>query len=129
MRKILAILLAVMIIGSAAGLLSAAPVYYGEPMQSVKTYTVALTAGKTLSSSVTTQNRVLGFTFSDSAAGAGAVMDNVDAATAGDSTVFGEVYVASGTAETVMFPFPRKITSGLVVMSTNATGTITVYYL
>ena len=102
------------------------------PDARVLTYCVGYTSTATLSSTVTTRNTVLGFTYTDSAAGTGTIWDLAAAASAGSSSstyVMGEISVAAGSTQTVLFPLPRKLSNGLVVKCSTSTGSLIVYYM
>lgn len=98
------------------------------------TYVLTKTTAATLASAVTTNNRVIGYTFADGAAGEVALFDcsvAIGASTLNvpsTSNVFSEVMVIAGGQTTVMFPLPRNISNGLVVKMSTDTGAVTVYY-
>lgn len=84
-----------------------------------------------LSTSVTSKNRIFGFSCSDSAAGSCGIYDAASVAVvlADHGTyLIGDIYVAAGTVGTMMFPMPRDIVNGLVTSLQLATGAMTVYY-
>ena len=87
-----------------------------------------------LSTTITTNNRVLGFTYSDSGAG-GAYLADYNSEAVDSTTLaaikaarFGEAYVAAGETVTIMFPMPKSLSSGLVVGINTTTGAVMVYY-
>lgn len=133
MKKLLAIILAVgMLLFLTAKSVQADASYVREPGYTVKIQSVAPAGpGATahqLSSVITAGNRVLGFTYTDSAAGTIGIWDAATTATAGATNRIGEVSVAAGGTGTCIFPFPKQITLGLVYSSTTATGNVTIYY-
>ena len=94
----------------------------------VSTWAVANDAGE-LSTTITTNNRIFGYTYTDSSAGEVGLYDaSTLAATITVSEMISEVDCAAGTAVTVMFPLPRNLSNGLVVRQKNTTGCATVYY-
>ena len=133
MKKFISLFLVVMFVLSIATMGFADVIYTRGPDSRVSTYTLAsTTAGKrTLSTTVTTYNRILGFTYTDSAAGVGSLYDGALVATVEASAptyVIGEIAVAAGGTSTIMFPLPRNLTYGLVVGMSTATGCTIVYY-
>jgi hypothetical protein len=131
MKRILSLFLVVMFVLSIATMGFADVIYTRGPDSRVLTYTLAQTAVTTLSSTVTTYNRILGFTFTDSAGGTGSLFDGATVATvqASDTTyLIGEIKVAAGGTTTVMFPLPRDVKYGLVTRQSTATGCLIVYY-
>lgn len=99
----------------------------------VLTYTLAGTATATLTS-LTTNNRILGVSVSDSSAGAFGVFDyatlaayNAETSYSGTDLII-EVYCAAGGVGVLMFPLPKNITNGVVVKLTNSTGSGTIFY-
>lgn len=129
MKKIFSIILAVMLLLGVTASIYAEATYTGGPDARVKTATVSKSTTAALSTVVTAGNRILGVTYSDSAAGAIAVADY---GTASDANVLTylvvEVYVAAGTSGTIMFPFPRDVVYGVVTKMNTATGTGVIYY-
>ncbi len=134
MKKMLCLILAVMMIFIAR--MSFADASYPRGMDArIKTEPLSGTAAATLSSNVTTNNRVIGYTFSDSSAGNTALFDASEATGSASSTndpdttnVFGEADVIAGGNVTVVFPFPRALTKGLVMKNSATTGKLVVYY-
>lgn len=127
MKKLFIITLAVMLVGMVASVY-AEGMYTRDPSFTVKTE-VEDSMGQTLSSNIVAGNKVMGLTLSDSAATHIGLYDAAAVSTSAQpSNNFAEVYCAAGTAETVMFPFPRKLSNGLVYSLTAATGAVTVYY-
>ena len=131
MKKILLLVLAVMLgLGIAVSAFAEAT-YTGGPDARVLTYAVGLTTTRALSTTIVAGNRILGFSYTDSAAGTGALFDasTVALVNGADSTyVIAECSVAAGTSQTVMFPFPRAVNNGLVTGMSTATGALVVYY-
>lgn len=128
MKKIISLILAVMLVISAAGLLKADVVYNREPGARIQISVTVTAQGQKLVSAIGVNNRVLGFTFADSSAGWCALYDAAASTSASSTNVFGEAYVAAGGVNTVMFPLPRNIANGVVVGTNNSTGTVMVYY-
>jgi len=82
-----------------------------------------------VSTTITTDNRILGFSVTDSAAGSGGLYDtsteaNVDAGTG----VFAEAYCAAGAVSTINLILPRKIANGLGICKSATATVVIVYY-
>jgi hypothetical protein len=127
MKKILSLALVVMFILGIATT-GFCEVYYvrGPDSRVLTECTTGATA--TLSTSITTNNRIMGIEFTDSSAGSVGIYDT---ATAGDTPVTKlilEASCAAGYVSVVMFPLPRNITYGLVVKNSASTGSVTVFY-
>lgn len=131
MKKILLIFVVMMIgitIVKAQGL-------YNRGVDSrISTYVLTKSSTATLASAVTIYNRIIGYTFADSAAGEVALFDTnvalgpTTATGPSTSNVFSEVMVAAGGQTTILFPLPRNTNLGLVVKMSTGTGAVTVYY-
>jgi len=129
MKKVFGIILAIMMLACLAGTGHADVQYTRGTDARIKTETVINTATATLVSNITTNNRVIGYTFSDSAAGNVALIDASGVGTAPTAAnTFAEPHVIAGGLTTVVFPFPRNISSGVVVDMSTSTGTVTIYY-
>ncbi len=133
MKKTLSIILAVMLMFGLTASAFAEAMYTGGVDATVKIQSAA-PAGPgascvTLSTVITAGNKVLGFTYTDSAAGTVGLWDAASTGASASTNRIGEVSVAAGTAETVIFPFPKKLDNGLTWASTTATGNLTIYYL
>jgi hypothetical protein len=131
MKKLLSLILAVGMVGMFAGMAFAeGSIAYSRGQDArvkVEIMTGAATADST--SNINAGDLILGFTVSGSAATGGGLYDttSVGAAVSSGTGVFGEAYIAAGTAETIIFPTPYLLTSTLYsVMPT--TGVIVVYY-
>lgn len=125
------LILAVMIVIalSAAGRLLAEGVYNRDPGYRVKIEVIEpVTETPALSTTIIAGNSVLGFTYTDTAAGTVGLSDSSSISTAMATYYFGEASVAAGTAETVIFPFPKKVDRGVVTNATTSTGMLMVYY-
>ena len=128
MKKIMSLILAVMLVVSAAGLLSADVVYNREPGARISIYNLSKTGTTTLVTSITSSNRIIGYKFSDTAAGTVAFYDLAAVASVTSTNQIDEAMVIAGGSLTEIFPTPRAITNGLVIQMLNSTGTITIYY-
>ena len=128
MKRILSLILAVMLVVSAAGILSAEAVYNREPGARILTYNLSRTQVTTLVSSITSNNRIIGYKFSDTAAGTVALYDLAATGSVTSTNQIDEGMVIAGGSLTVIFPMPRAITNGLVVQMLNSTGSITIFY-
>lgn len=131
MKKFISLFLVVMFVLSIATMGWADVFYVRGPDARVLTYTLAKTIGTTLSSSVTTNNRILGFAYTDSAAGTGGIFDGATVAAVNAALgtyLIAEISVAAGGISTLMFPLPRNVSNGLVVSMSTATGCILVFY-
>lgn len=127
MKKLSLIILAVIMLVSAR-VCSADVVYTRSTDARIKVEVTQSSVYPVLSTTITTANRVIGFTYSDSAAGKATLFDVATAATAAAANAFGEVNVAAGGTTTVMFPYPKEIDNGLVTFQTTTTGTLIIYY-
>ena len=101
----------------------------------IKTEALSGTTSATLSTAVTINNRIIGYTFTDSSAGNTAIFDASETVGTSSSTndpdttnVFGEADVIAGGNVTVIFPLPRSLTKGLVMKNSATTGKLIVYY-
>ena len=128
----LAVVVSFMIVGN-----SFAQVLYNRGTDArLKTEGISGTTAPTLSTAITTNNRIIGYEFSDSAAGNTALFDVVAAQSASGSTtlapstsnVFSEVDVIAGGNVIKIFPLPRTIVNGLVTKNSATTGKLVVYY-
>ena len=128
MKKIVSLILAVMLVISAAGLVCADVVYNREPGARIKTYNLSRSAVLTLVTSITSDNRIIGFKFSDTAAGTVALYDLAATGSVTSSNQFDEAMVIAGGTVNEIYPLPRAITNGLVIQMLNNTGTITIFY-
>lgn len=131
MKKLFYFILAVMMLFCTAGNVKADVLYARSSDGRVKTYTQFDSATSTLVSSsvIGTNNRIIGYTFSDSAAGDVCLIDASAATTAPATTnVMAEPTVAAGGVTTVIFPLPYQIQNGLVIDMSTATGQVTIYY-
>ena len=134
MKKLFLIALAVTMVFIAR--VSTAGVDTSRGMDSrVKTEALSGTTSPTLSTAVTTNNRIIGYTFTDSSAGNTAIFDASEATGLSTSSndpdttnVFGEADVIAGGNVTVIFPLPRNLTKGLVMKNSATTGKLIVYY-
>ena len=119
-----------------AGNSFAQAVYSRGPDARMKTEGISGTTAPTLSTNITTNNRLIGYEFSDSAAGNTALFDVAAAQSASGSTtlapstsnVFSEVDVIAGGNIVKVFPLPRNIVNGLVTKNSATTGKLVVYY-
>ena len=128
MKKILSLALVVMFVFGIATTGFSEVVFTRGADARVLTESAAKTHTTTLSTNITTNNRILGFTYSDEAAGCGAIYDATAANANAGTGLIGEIYVAAGTCYTIMFPLPRNITTGLSYAMSTSTGSITIYY-
>lgn len=129
MKKTISIILAALILLGTAGYLFADAFYTRDPSFKVKTEVFAAASAGQVSSSIVAGSNVLGFTFYDSAAGAAGLYDSASTTTIKAGTgVFAEAGVAAGGVNTVIFPFPRTISTAFGVLTSASTGRVTVYY-
>lgn len=133
MRKFLVLVLAIMMVAGTVGYLIAdigGVAYTRGPDQRLKTEVLGGSLTATLSSSITSSNLVLGMTYSDSAAGVGTLADlaAISSLTPTSTSIFAEVFVAAGGCNSIMFPFPKPLTNGLVEKNSTSTGVMIVYY-
>lgn len=123
MRKILFALLLAAVVG-----LAAAPIAAYAQSQPDYVLNVEVISGENAASTITADNRILGYTFSDSAAGIVGLYDGTSGGAHATTTyLFAETRVAAGASETVMFPYPKKLETGLYVVQAS-TGVLMVYY-
>lgn len=98
--------------------------------QEIKTAFVSGLAGtEQIVTTITTSNKLLGYRFTDSSAGRFAIYDH-DALVSADFnllTITEDGCIAGGSTGD-WFPYPRDITTGVVVTFTNATGILSIYY-
>jgi len=132
MKRLSIVILAIALLTTFAGIsfASGGVAYSRDPGARLQTQVFTSCEGQTLSSTISTQNRILGYTVSDSAAGWGAIYDD-SSASGGDVTStyrIGEIRCAAGTAETVWFVLPVALSRGLKVEGSASTTMITVYY-
>ena len=127
MKKICSLILVVML---ALGIATScfAEVVYTRGMDARVLTSVVTGATAQLSTAVTTVNRVLGYSFTDSSAGSVGLYDSSAALDTAVAKLISEATCASGTVVTVMFPLPRNISLGLVTKNSASTGVLTVYY-
>lgn len=132
MKKILSLSLAVVLLGLIAapfvGKAKADVLYTRGTDARLYTYVVPNTSTATLSSTITTNNRILGFVYSDSAAGVSTLFDSSSASTLTTSLIFAEAHVAAGTQSIQMFPLPKALNNGFVTKNSTSTGVLVVYY-
>jgi hypothetical protein len=132
MKKLFMIILAIAMLATFAGIsfASGGVAYSRDPGARLKSEVFTTCEGQSLSSTITTQNRILGYTVSDSAAGWGAIYDDSSASGGGVTSTYriGEVSCSAGSSETVWFVLPVEITRGLKVEGSASTTMITVYY-
>lgn len=95
----------------------------------IETVTTTTASAAQLSTTITSDHRIYGFSYSDSSAGVCGLYDSsaVIGGT-GITALKGEINVASGAAETFMFPFPLNLANGLVTIISNTTGACSIYY-
>lgn len=129
MRKILSILVVALLVGGGFVYADGGSIAYtrGGDARVLTDLHVGVASSGTLSTAITSANHVLGWTYTDSAAGGAALYDVATVAARATSNQFSEIYVAAGTEETIMFPMPRDITNGLV-SACATTGFIVIYY-
>lgn len=133
MKKTLSIILAVMLLLGVTASIYAEATYTGGvdaliQIQSVAPAGPGATAQQ-LSSVIVAGNRILGFSYTDTAAGTIGLWDSAAIGSGCSATTrIGELSVAAGTAEELMYPFPKKLDRGLVYSSTTATGNLTIFY-
>ena len=132
MRKSFSLVLVVMMVLGIATMCFAEGMYNREPGYTVKILSVAPagpgSSAHQLDTTIVAGNRILGFEYTDTATGTIGLWDAAAVASIASTNRIGEVSVAAGTSETVMFPFPKKLDNGLVYSATTATGDLMVFY-
>lgn len=131
MKKILFSLLVVALVLGGAGVAwanSGAIAYNRGGSARILTEALTLTTTPTDATTIDTDNVIIGFTYSDSAAGTGTLYDVIAGGTETNSDIFGEISVAAGKTETIIFPMPIALDYGLKMECSTATGTLIVYY-
>ena len=133
MRKYFSLILAVMIVLAVAGYVSADVVYSRSPDARVSIYVATSTtvlAGDS-STTISSVNRILGFSYSNSAAGTVGLYDDTSIANMNTNTtthLFAETTVSAGGVSVVMFPLPYQVNRGVMVHSSSRTGVTNIYY-
>lgn len=129
MRKLLISLLAIAFLFGVASSF-AEPVYNRSGYESIKITGTDKVANITALSAISVDNRIIGVTYSNSAASSVGVYDTTSTseATISGLAPIAELYVAAGTVETIILPLPYKVTAGIVVDMADSTGAVTVYY-
>ena len=125
MRRFLYLILAAMIVLSAA---SAYAITQFNAGQRVKTHIVSAAYEAVSSSTISTSNRLLGYTYTDSSAGRVSIYDSASVSGVTATNVIVEDGVIAGSSVTIWFPYPVDITAGIAVVQTANTGRVTLYY-
>jgi hypothetical protein len=128
MRKFLSLTLAVMFVLSIATMGWADVVYTRGTDARVSIVVHANSATPALDSTITTNNRILGFTYTDSAAGQVGLYDGTVVQAKAGTGVFGEIKVAAGGLNVQMYPLPKNVTTSISYIMSTATGCVTIYY-
>ena len=129
MKKLLSLALVVMFVLGIATMGLAEVNYVVGPDSRVLTSVHALSASMTLDTTISNLNRLFGFTYTDSAAGTGAIYDTTVAlANLTAANLIAEISVAAGGTSTIMFPFPRNIVTSITYKMSTATGCMVIYY-
>lgn len=131
-KKMFVIFLAIALIFGVAGKIYAdAIAYVRGPDARVlpQVYVSTSVVNYVTDSTITSDNRILGFTLADvSSASFAALHDSTSIAGCLTTNVIGEASCASGYTSTVMFVMPIEIDNGITVYFSSATGTVVVYY-
>lgn len=128
MNKKLSLALVVMLVLSIATWVCADVVFTRGPDSRVSTYVSSATSAGAVSSTVTTNNRVLGFTYSDSLPSSVSIYDGSAFSDTSAGNLIAKLFVAAGGSNSIMLPLPRNLTKGLITVMSTATGAVEVYY-
>lgn len=128
MKKILAFFLAITVVLVIARYSSADALYTRGTDGRVQTWVWTNSTAATLSTTVGTNNRILGYSFSDSAAGNFVMYDSATTGGVLLANAFAEADVIAGGNTQLMFPMPKNLSNGLVVKNSTTTGKLVVFF-
>lgn len=115
-----------MVVGTNAWAGSGGGLYSNSPDHQV--FTEVFTSDKA-ATVITADNRIVGFTVvAGSSAGVAGLYDATTLATATNALVFDEAGTAANNSETVWYPFPKNLTTGLTVVLGDSDMKVVVYY-
>ena len=90
---------------------------------------VSTAAGSCIeASSISTSNRILGYTFLSTTAGSMGLYDATTANTKAGTGVIVEDSVIANSANTVWFPFPKKVDTSIRAIFSASDARLTIYY-